>query len=209
MEDKINWLKVTYEETDNTKLKNLYVGWSECYDDEMVEYGYAYNRYVKELFSKWVYKTAKILDLACGSGYVGKTLHEEGFTNLHGIDYSTSMLTQAEKKKIYQTLTEADLTKPIDVIDSNSIDAIMCTGFFCRGHMRAPILDEVFRILKPGGHLICSIGENIYESYGFADKILQLEKDNKIIVDEVTESFVVLPDNNATAESKMWVIKKL
>ena len=23
MEDKINWLKVTYEETDNTKLKNL------------------------------------------------------------------------------------------------------------------------------------------------------------------------------------------
>ena len=33
--------------------------------------------------------------------------------------------------------------------------------------------------------------------------------DNKIIVDEVSESFVVLPDNNATAESKMWVIKKL
>jgi len=209
MTEKVNWLKVTYDESDNTKLKNLYTGWSECYDDEMVEMGYAYNNYIVELFPKYVDQTSKVLDLGCGSGYVGKSLHEVGYRNIHGIDYSTDMLAKAESKNIYISLTEANLKKPIDMIDSNVIDAIMCTGFFCRGHMRAEILDEVFRILNKGGHLICSIGTNIYESYGFADKILQLEKDNIVVVDEVTEPFVVLPENNATAESKMWVIRKL
>jgi len=208
--EETNWLRVTYDEEDNTKLKDLYVGWSQCYDDEMVEMGYAYNRYVVDLFPEHeIDKASKVLDLGCGSGYVGKSLYDSGYTNLHGIDYSPDMLSQAGKKGIYQSLTEANLYEPIDMIESNTYDAIMCTGFFCRGHMKAPILDEVFRILKVGGSLICSIGTNIYESYGFADKIMRLEVEGKVFVDEVTESFVVLPENGATAESKMWVIRKL
>ena len=63
MNDQVNWLKVTYDESDNSKLKDLYVGWSEVYDEEMVEGGYAYPGYIKSIFPHvGIAKDAKILD---------------------------------------------------------------------------------------------------------------------------------------------------
>lgn len=209
MEESVNWLKVTYDETDNNKLKDLYIGWSQVYDEEMVDGGYAYNEYVEELIPKYSPdKTSRVLELACGSGYVGKSIHQIGYSNLHGVDYSPDMLAQAEKKGIYQSLVQTNLKQPMDMIDSDSIDTVMCVGFFCRGHMDAKILDEVFRILKPDGHLVCSIGENIIEVMGFKDKIKQLVNDNVIQIEETTEPFVVMPENEASANSRMWVIRK-
>ena len=85
MEESVNWLKVTYDETDNNKLKDLYIGWSQVYDEEMVDGGYAYNEYVEELIPKYSPdKTSRVLELACGSGYVGKSIHQIGYSNLHG-----------------------------------------------------------------------------------------------------------------------------
>ena len=114
MKDKTNWLKVTYDESDNTKLKDLYVGWSEVYDEEMVEGGYAYPKYIKSIFPNvGIAKDAKIVDAGCGSGWPGQTLADIGYTNLHGLDYSPEMLVEAKKKNIYTTLTEANLKEPI------------------------------------------------------------------------------------------------
>ena len=102
MNDHVNWLKVTYDETDNTKLKDLYVGWSKVYDEEMVEGGYAYPTYIKSIFPNvGIAKDAKIIDAGCGSGWPGQTLADIGYTNLHGLDYSPEMLAEAEKKNIY------------------------------------------------------------------------------------------------------------
>jgi predicted TPR repeat methyltransferase len=190
-------------------LKDLYVGWSEVYDEEMVEGGYAYPGYIKSIFPHvGIAKDAKILDAGCGSGWPGQTLADIGYTNLHGLDYSPEMLAEAEKKKIYSSLAEADLKEPID-LETDSIDAILCVGFLARGHLGTECLDEFFRVLKPNGLLVCSIGENVFESMGFKDKIDQLEEDNIIMLDLISDPFVVMPNNEASAHSRMWVIRKV
>ncbi len=206
---KPNWLKVTYDEPDNKKLKKLYVGWAEVYDKNMVEWGYSYNRYVVKLFPKMkVKKNAKILDAGGGSGWVGQSLFDIGYRNLINIDYSPEMLKEAKKKKIYKKNICADLKKPIKM-RTNSIDAIMSVGFLARGHLGTECLDEFYRILKPGGYHICSIGENVFKKFGFDKKIKQLIDDGIVTVDHKTRPFTVLPNNKASAKSRMWCIRKL
>lgn len=206
---KPNWLKVTYNEPDNKKLKKLYVGWADVYDKNMVEWGYAYNRYVVKLFPKMkVKKNAKLLDAGGGSGWVGQSLYDIGYKNLINMDYSASMLKEAKKKKIYKKCIRANLKKPIKM-KTNSIDAIMSVGFLAKGHLGTECLDEFYRILKPGGHHICSIGENVFKKFGFDKKIKQLVNDGIVTVDHKTRPFTVLPNNKASAKSRMWCIRKL
>jgi len=42
--------------------------------------------------SKKDYETCKILDLACGTGLVGRHLSKYGFKNIYGLDISEKML---------------------------------------------------------------------------------------------------------------------
>ena len=44
---------------------------------------------------------------------------------------------------------------------------------------------------------------------GFKDKIDQLEEDNIIELDLISDPFVVMPNNEASAHSRMWVIRKV
>jgi hypothetical protein len=86
----------------------------------------------------------------------------------------------------------------------------MCIGFLVSGHMGSEPLDEFIRVLKPGGHLICSIGVNIFDTDGFDKKIQQLQDDNIIQIDHVSEPFVVVPKANfGSAKSQLWSIKKV
>jgi predicted TPR repeat methyltransferase len=57
-------------------------------------------------------ETARVLDLGCGTGLVGKYLNEEGFLNTDGIDASAGMIKEAEEKRVYKDLVELFLGAP-------------------------------------------------------------------------------------------------
>ena len=42
---------------------------------------------------------------------------------------------------------------------------------FTHGHVGPQPLDEIFRILKPGGILACTVHEDLWESMGFRAKL--------------------------------------
>ncbi|MFM7234506.1 MAG: methyltransferase domain-containing protein, partial [Flavobacteriales bacterium] len=50
---------------------------------------------------------ARILDLGCGEGYVGRELLKRGAHEIRGIDISSAMIEKAEEEKRLQGITNA------------------------------------------------------------------------------------------------------
>ena len=165
-------LKRAHALNNKAQTKQLYKDWAQTYDQTMVEdLGYLSPSKAAKLFASTVIdKKAHILDIGTGTGLVGMELSQRGYTNIDGLDYSASMLEQARKKNIYKHLITADLNKAL-TIDSEKYDALICIGTFTHGHVGADCLNELFRILKVGGHFITIIRTDYWESAGFSEKL--------------------------------------
>ncbi len=88
------------------------------------------------------------------------------------------MLEAAERKKIYSSHIQADLSKPLDIA-GNKYDGVVCAGTFTYGHVKPEGLDELVRITKPGGVICFTIREGAYEDYGYRDRMRDLELSGK------------------------------
>ena len=114
-------------------------------------------------------------DIGCGTGLTCSLLGEMGYRNLNGIDYSPDMLSVAASREIYKNLTLADLNQPLEFAD-HSFDAAISSGTFTHGHVGAEPMDEIFRILRPGGLLACTVHQELWQSKGFEDKFASLQQ---------------------------------
>lgn len=188
---------------DETETKELYRDWAETYDDTMVGgLGYLSPEKAAKLLALYVSdNNACILDVGTGTGLVGKELKTLGYSNIEGIDYSAPMLEVAHATGAYQNLHEADLNEPLSIAD-NTYDALICIGTFTHGHVGADCLDELFRILKPGGNFVTAIRKDYWEPAGFAAKIEELTRKGEISTVANDE------DNNYTdsEEAESWFI---
>ena len=91
-----------------------------------------------------------VLDLACGTGRYGIIAHERGAQQVIAIDNSPAMLAGNS------LLLRVQATSEIIPLASNSVDVVLCG--LALGHLPGlqPSLDEIARILKPGGAALVS-----------------------------------------------------
>jgi len=74
--------------------------------------GYPDPKYVANYVAKFTKKNQcqpedmKIIDFGCGTGLVGRYLHDSGFKQIVGLDISPSMLEECSIKGVYQELHE-------------------------------------------------------------------------------------------------------
>ncbi len=107
-----------------------------------------------DIFSEHVGKNDRILDFGCG---YGRTLHEldrAGFTDLTGIDFSSTLIERG--KKAYPTLNLTAYPGGPLPYEDGSFDAIVVLGVFtCMPETKtqAETLIELKRVLRPGGVL--------------------------------------------------------
>lgn len=100
---------------------------------------------------------AHVLDIGTGSGKLMQLLIQEKSAVVAGIDSSASMLEQAELKLtgLPHTLlhVERNTTFPLE---DNSFDTVtICNVLFALGEVQTQfLLDESFRVLKPGGTIV-------------------------------------------------------
>ena len=148
------------------------------YNKDMVDWNYTGPKETAETFNKYEKnKDTLIFDAGCGTGLVGMELKKYSFKNFHGADLSQTLLDTVPKD-LYQKLVKVDLNKPIEVED-NFYGGVMCVGTFTFGHVKPNALDEFIRITKPGGLICFTINEGIHEEYGFDNKIISLNQNNK------------------------------
>jgi predicted TPR repeat methyltransferase len=173
-------LDKVYTAQNDQELMEAYKEWAGKYENDTVgTLGYvAHIATAKALAASLDDTDSRILDAGCGTGLVGSELAGMGYTNLDALDYSQEMLKQAEQKKIYSRHMQADLSASLD-IEKNVYDAVVCTGTFTYGHVKAHAFDELVRITRPGGIICFTIREGAYEDYGYRDRMRELEQVGK------------------------------
>ena len=155
----------------------FYERWAGDYD-QLVEQGLHYvapRLLVEALARHQPPGDAPVLDAGCGSGLTGACLHALGFTTLDGLDLSPAMLEKAREKGIYRRLERADLNEPLALGDA-AYAAVVCSGTFTQGHVGPGPIDELLRVLTPGGLLACTVHGKVWESMGFAARFAALEQ---------------------------------
>jgi predicted TPR repeat methyltransferase len=164
------WLAEVYHANSRDDLVNLYDSWAETYDADMQAIGYIHPAVMAGLVGRYVpIKSDPIFDAGVGTGTVGNILAIMGFTNLIGVDMSDGMLARARTRKIYGDLRNRVLGEALDFV-TGSMAAVVSTGVFTTGHGPSSAWDELARITRPGGHLIFTVGEQVWQGAGFAAK---------------------------------------
>jgi len=188
-----------YKLTSKDKVLKYYDDWTKNaqFNQDMIDWKYTAPVNTVQLLDKYIQdKNIKILDAGCGSGLTGIELKKRGYANIHGVDFSKSMLNLIPNN-IYQTVELIDLNKPLKYNDNN-FDVIICVGTFTYGHVKPHALDELIRITRSKGLICFTINEGIYEEYGFDDKIKELSNNKYWNVKEFFKSnYITSKDVNA------------
>jgi len=170
-------LDLTHSHNDED-LQDVYKEWASAYDyDNDHLLGTVSQPLSVQIFQEYIKdKSLRIIDVGCGTGLVGVELEKGGFSNFDGIDISQEMIDIA-KQRGYAQLFIGSLNVSLPC-ENNEYDAALCVGVFTHGHVGSNRLDELVRIVKPGGIVCFTVNEGVYDSYGFDSKIKNLESTN-------------------------------
>ena len=159
----------------DNRLTEVYRDWAKKYDydNDHVLGTVSQPKSVNLLSTRLKDKTAKIIDVGCGTGLVGEKLKAKDFIYFDGLDISKDMLSIA-KSRGYRNLFLGSLNKQLPVLD-DAYDAAMCIGVFTHGHVSSDRFNELCRIVKPGGYVCFTINEGVFEIYGFKELIAEFQ----------------------------------
>jgi predicted TPR repeat methyltransferase len=176
MADQKRFLDTAYSVSSDTETRQLYDRWAEVYDEELTENAYSQPQRCAEAMAGLADPDRTVLlDVGCGSGLSGIALTGEGFKTIDGCDFSPAMLSKAAKTNVYRRLVETNLNEPPMAAADGSYDGVTCVGVFSFGHVMADALDDICRVLKPGGALVIGLNDHFHREGSLTAKLSALE----------------------------------
>ncbi|MEM8579376.1 MAG: class I SAM-dependent methyltransferase [Pseudomonadota bacterium] len=174
MTDKPN-LSAAYALQTPDDNRALYARWAGTYDSDFV----AANDYILHLVVAEAFAaigTGPVLDIGAGTGLCGAALAALGVGPVDGTDISPEMLDQAATRGTYRDLFAGDILAGLGG-PAGRYNGIVSSGTFTHGHVGPEALDEVLRLLAPGGVAVLSVNAAHFEDHGFAAKMDALPVD--------------------------------
>jgi predicted TPR repeat methyltransferase len=170
-----DFVQEAYHLESTDEMVDFYRKWAADYDRQMLDQrGYTAPSSIAKILSEQLSDTrASVLDVGCGTGLTCRLLAESGFSQLDGIDLSQEMIEVARERGIYRNLLQGDVNQPLQ-LETASYDGVVSSGTFTHGHVGPGPLDEIFRVLKPGGILACTVHQDLWQSMGFEDRFAAL-----------------------------------
>ncbi|KAG8671928.1 hypothetical protein FPOAC2_05289 [Fusarium poae] len=184
-------LERSLKSTSLAETRSTYNEWANNYNQDVEKEDYvapkvAAANLVSHLHSRDI-SEVKILDAGCGTGLVGEALLNQGAKHIDGIDLSPGMLEVAERTGVYKSLSVANLAERLDIV-ADSYDAVICVGTMTEGHVGPEAFDEFLRAAKPGGIIVSTIRESVWQPKGYETKVDNLVEDRKVqLVSNVKE----------------------
>lgn len=159
----------------------LYADWADTYDTSFAaDHGYILHEQVARAYvNSGGYQP--VLDVGAGTGLCGQALRDRGIDEVDATDISGEMLDVAKAKSLYQRLFAGDILKGLDVPDG-SYAGIVSSGTFTHGHVGPDALDELMRLVRPGGVICISVNAEHFTAHGFDTKLSALEPECREIV---------------------------
>ena len=202
--DRVQWV---YSSQNEQELEERYDQWAEEYDADLEsEYGWISPQRTSEYLAKYAATDASVLDAGAGTGLVGECLHKLGFRNMTAMDLSLGMLEVARRKNIYQGLDQMTMGEELGYA-TDQFDASVIVGVFTQGHAPASSIDELVRVVKPGGHIVFSLRTDTYLENGFKDKLESLVSAGLWKLVEVSDAYHPLPKGEPEVMHQVWVFQ--
>ena len=142
---------------DNNDSVQQYFRHRACYyDNQMVKVYNGPGIAARTLASLVAEKNASVLDVAAGTGLVGKALYEQGFTNLVALDQSEAMLEYAMKKNVYSRTILGTFEEEARKMSDGSFHVCTCVGAFLTAGFLKPVtsVEEMVRLVEIGGYVL-------------------------------------------------------
>ena len=132
-----------------SNLEQFFDDFSSEYDKKLKNSYFSKNLYwvVEEIFGK---KYSNILDIGCGTGLLLNILNElYPNSKLNGVDISEKMILKATNNVPRANIVKSDVhSLPFD---DEKFDLVVCTASFHHYENDFSVMNEVKRVLKPGG----------------------------------------------------------
>jgi SAM-dependent methyltransferase len=141
---------------DTAVLKKIYAKSNYGYEGEESNLKITYGRYLSK-FNRYAVKKDSLLEIGCGEGIFLQEALAQGYACVCGVEPSKALVSKA--KNSVQAHIVCDMMRP-HLFNAEQFDAICM--FQVLDHVDDPqvLLFECFRLLKPGGLLLC-INHNI------------------------------------------------
>lgn len=149
------FLKKVYHLDGEDAVRDYYDDWSDSYDAEISENGYATPRRCAEALAACAPDpNAALLDMGCGTGLSGLAFRAAGFTTVDGADLSPGMIEKAEKRGAYRNLfMSPDLGGRV-------YDMVAAVGVIGPDAAPASLFDTCLAHLKTGGLFVFSFNDH-------------------------------------------------
>jgi ubiquinone/menaquinone biosynthesis C-methylase UbiE len=141
--------------------------------------------FIPALFREWATLVAdaaqiqpswRVLDVACGTGIVARTIVERVGSNgtVVGLDINEGMLQVARRKA--PTIEWRQGPAEALPFDTHSFDAAICQFGLMFFADRRAALQEMIRVLRPGGHLVVAVWDSVENTPGYTEAITLMQR---------------------------------
>lgn len=150
-----------YSQTENKQ--QLFDEWAATYESDLLDdMDYVAHKQAGDIFFATVADiSARVLDVACGTGLVGLYMQQRGYLNIDGADFSNEMLSIAGARNIYKSLWQHDFTTEKAL--KNLYDALICVGMFAFTLPKISHLHNVVNCVKPGGYCVITVNGEAWQ----------------------------------------------
>jgi ubiquinone/menaquinone biosynthesis C-methylase UbiE len=127
---------------------------AESFDEKRYNY---FRFFQKRLIMKAHLKVGQnFLDIGCGTGwavrYAANLVKESG--KAYGIDFSSKMIEKAKMNSLnYENIYFYKTSAKNLPFENNYFNTVICTNAFHHFSKPSKALDEIFRVLRPGGNI--------------------------------------------------------
>lgn len=182
--------------SDSEDVARYYDNWVEDYDQTLKGWQYEAPEQVAARLRERLAPESVILDAGCGTGLSGLALAAAGFRTVDGMDVSARSLESAREQGVYRDLAHVDMQElPLPYAD-DTYHGLVCVGVMTYVPDSAGILREFRRILKPGGCMILTQRDDIFEERRFGETVAALEKEGVLTASEISDPMPYLPEND-------------
>ncbi len=201
-------LGAVYAAKSTAEVAAGYDAWAERYDAEMAAAGYRHPAICLAVLCRHLPRgAAPLLDAGAGTGLVGEWLGTVGYPEVEALDLSSGMLAMAERKQVYTQLHQLALGTDLPFADG-AFAGVISTGVFTTGHVGAEALPELLRICAPGGVLVLTIKDTVWEA-GFCAAIDGAIADGSITLAEQTPPYVSMPGEVGTIPGRCVALRRI
>ncbi len=204
--EQVDSLNDVYSAESPDSLAKTYDDWARDYDSDMLKAGYRHPMIAIGLITRYVPKGAgAVIDAGVGTGLIGEWLKILGYERVCGFDLSTGMLEVAGAKQAYDDLRQAALGERLPYKDGEFAAAV-CAGVFTIAHAAPEGLDELLRIVQPGGHVVLTVKDKLYEE-AFERHLQGLIDAGRCRIAEMTPSYLSMPNQEGQSTSRALALE--